>query len=108
MNKSNPETNDAKLSVLLRESRVTPALPPHFQEGVWRRIEEGETATKPAGNITWLDALAGWVLRPKLAFATAAALVLAGGLLGAREGVETARHDAQARYIASVAPNALR
>lgn len=108
MNKLNPENSDAKLSALLRESRVAPALPPRFQEGVWRRIEDAETAARPVGNVVWLQVLAGWVLRPKLAFATAAALVLAGVLLGARDGMETARHDAQARYLAAVAPNALR
>jgi hypothetical protein len=34
--------------------------------------------------------------------------MLAGVLLGSHDGVQTARHDAQARYLAAVAPNSLR
>jgi hypothetical protein len=34
--------------------------------------------------------------------------VLAGGLLGVRDGVQHARQDAQAHYLAAVAPNSLR
>ena len=37
-----------------------------------------------------------------------AALILAGTFLGVRNGAETARQDAQARYLAAVAPNVLR
>jgi hypothetical protein len=102
------ETSDAKLNALLRESRVSPALPPRFQEGVWQRIEEAGAPAKSAGGITWLDALATWVLRPRRAMATAAMLMVAGALLGALEGNQVARQDAQARYLAAVAPNPLR
>jgi hypothetical protein len=48
------------------------------------------------------------VLRPRFAYATVTALVLAGALLGAHQGVQLAKQDAQARYVAMVAPNALR
>jgi hypothetical protein len=37
-----------------------------------------------------------------------AALVLAGVLLGTYYGTQVARQDAQARYLAAVAPNLLR
>jgi hypothetical protein len=99
----NPE--DAKLSALLRQSRVSPPLPPRFQENVWRRIEDAEA---PAKSVLWLDALAVLVLRPRFAYATVAALVLAGVLLGAREGTHVAKQDAEARYVALVAPSSLR
>lgn len=99
------KSNDTKLSALLRESRVSPSLPPRFQENVWRRIEDAEA---PVKSESWLDALAALILRPKFAFATVAVLMLAGILLGTHEGVQTARHDAQARYLAAVAPNSLR
>jgi len=102
----NPE--DARLGALLRESRVAPALPPRFQEGVWRRIEEAEAPARAAGGIAWLEALAALVLRPRFALATAAVLIVAGVLLGAREGGQMAKQDAQARYLAVVAPNSLR
>jgi len=92
---------DSKLSVWLRESRATPALPPRFQENVWRRIESTATAPEKSGN--WLDALAALILRPRLAFAGVALLLLTGTLLGAQSGVQTARHAAQMRYVAAVA-----
>lgn len=115
--KMNPDPNfakgsagasDAKLSTLLRASRISPALPPRFQENVWRRIEKAEAPVSSLPGLFWLDALAALVLRPRFAYATVAALIMAGSLLGAREGAQAARHDAQARYVAMVAPNALR
>jgi len=106
MNEENLNPNDAKLSALLRQSRSAHSLPPRFQEGVWRRIEESETpAAAPQG---WLDALASWALRPRFALAAAVVLVFAGSLFGAHEGRQAAHHDAQTRYIAFVAPNSLR
>ena len=98
-------TDDSNLSARLRESRATPALPPRFQQNVWRRIEDAEAPVKSA---SWLDALAVLILRPRLAFATIAVLMLAGVLLGSHDGAQTAQHDAQARYLAAVAPNSLR
>jgi hypothetical protein len=112
MNKENinpdPGASDAKLGALLRESRVSPALPPRFQEGVWRRIEEVSAPAKVTGGVTWLDALVTLVLRPRFALATATVLIVAGALLGVRNGSQMANHDAQARYLAAVAPNSLR
>ncbi|MGA2240578.1 MAG: hypothetical protein ABSH11_00855 [Verrucomicrobiota bacterium] len=102
------EASDARLGALLRNSRVSPTLPPRFREGVWRRIEETAAPAKATGGITWLDALAALVLRPRLAVATAAVLMVAGALLGVRDGNQMAHQDAQARYLAVVAPNSLR
>jgi hypothetical protein len=47
-------------------------------------------------------------MRPRLAFAVAAVLLLAGGGLGWNQGQQLARHEAQARYVAAVAPGVLR
>src|SRR5882672_104998 len=104
MNKENFNPDDAKLRALLNTARVSPPLPPRFQENVWRRIEDAEA---PAKSETWLDTLVALILRPRFAFATAAVLLFAGIFLGAHEGSQVARHDAQARYVASVAPNSL-
>ena len=60
------------------------------------------------GGIAWLDALAALVLRPRFALATATVLIVAGALLGVREGGQMAKQDAQARYLAAVAPHSLR
>jgi hypothetical protein len=92
--------SDQKLTALLREARTAPALPPRFQQNVWRRIEDAEVPT--AG--TWVDALAALILRPRFAIAAAAVLLLAGGLAGTMEGWQDARHEAQMNYLASVAP----
>ena len=115
MNKENINPNpgsagasDAKLGALLRESRVSPELPPRFHEGVWRRIEKAAAPAKSNGGIAWLDALAALVLRPRLALATAAMLMVTGALLGVRDGNQMAHQDAQARYLAAVAPHSLR
>ena len=105
---SSAEASDAKLGALLREARVSPALPPRFQEGVWRRIEEAAAPLKVTGGITWLEALVTLVLRPRFALATATVLIVAGALLGVRDGNQMAKQDAQARYLAVVAPNSLR
>jgi hypothetical protein len=105
MNKANNNLGDAKLGALLRASRPSPSLPPRFQEGVWRRLEGAEA---PAKSDSWLDALAALMLRPRFAFATVSALVLAGALLGTHQGAQIAKQDARARYVALVAPNPLR
>jgi hypothetical protein len=106
MNQENSNPNDEKLSAVLRGARSLPSLPPRFQEGVWRRIEESEApaATRP----NWLEALAAWALRPRFALAIAIVLVCAGSIVGAREGQQSAREQAQSRYLAAVAPNSLR
>jgi len=103
--KENTPIEDAKLAGLLRAARSAPSLPPRFQQNVWRRIE---TADEPDISASWLDLLATLVLRPKLAVATVAMLMLAGIMLGSIEGSKAVRQDAQARYIASVAPASLR
>ena len=101
MNSQTPD--DAKLRALLRESRLAPELPPGFQDAVWRRLERAEA---PAAN--WLDALAAWFLRPRLAFATATAMLLLGISLGIAQGASHADELAKARYLDSVSPPALR
>jgi hypothetical protein len=107
MNPDPINTEDPKLSSLLRESRVTPTLPPRFQENVWRRIEGAEVHSG-VGAPSRLDVLLAWIFRPRLAFAAMTALVLAGAFLGVRDGTQLARQEAQAHYIAAVAPNTLR
>jgi len=104
---SNIPNPDPKLSSLLRDSRVTPALPLRFQENVWRRIADAE-GDKSAVTANWFDALINQLLRPRLAFAAVCVLMIIGAWAGAHDGTQIARHDAQVRYLASVAPNSLR
>ncbi|HEU6448377.1 MAG TPA: hypothetical protein VFV23_08075 [Verrucomicrobiae bacterium] len=101
----NPD--DAKLSALLREGRASPSLPPRFQQNVWQRIEDIE-APKSAHEMNWVDAVVALLLRPRFAFATAAALIILGISLGAFDATKLARQNAEARYVAIVAPNSIR
>jgi hypothetical protein len=103
--KENMNPSDTKFCEVLRAARPSPSLPPRFQVNVWRRIEEAEA---PAKSASWLDAFAALVLRPRFAYATVAALVLMGVLLGSYQGAQTVKQTEQARYVAMVAPNPLR
>ena len=98
---------DDKLSRLLRTSRpaadALPALPPRFQEGVWRRLQAESAADRAE---SWLDALAALILRPRFALTALAVLLIAGAALGTYRGSQTVQHDAQMRYLAAVAPHA--
>ena len=96
---------DIKLQTLLRGNRPAPSLPPRFQQGVWRRIEDAEVPVRPA---SWMDTLANLILRPRLALAAVTVLVLAGVFMGTVDGRQAARHDAQLNYLASVAPHSAR
>jgi hypothetical protein len=107
MNESNLVPDDAKLRALLRESRLSPSLPPRFQENVWRRVEAAAVGGS-VGASAWLDTLVVRLLRPRFALAAAAALIVAGALFGVHDGRQVARRDAQAQYLASVAPNPVR
>ena len=108
MKNENFNPTEAKLGALLCESRATPALPPRFRENVWRRIEDAEAPASSGETITWLEALAALMLRPRFAYATVAVLMLGGISLGAYHGAQTARHEAEIRYVASVAPHSAR
>ncbi len=108
MNKQLLNSAGDGLASLLRAARATPALPPRFQDNVWHRIEGAAGRNLPADADGWLDAVVGWVWRPRRAFALTAVLVLAGVGLGWNQGEQLARHEAQARYLAAVAPNSVR
>jgi hypothetical protein len=105
MKKDDPSSADPQLSKLLRAARVAPGLPPRFQQSVWRRLEDAEAPVRP---VSWLEALANLVLRPRFAMVAAAGLLLAGILAGTWEGRQVARQDARMNYLASVAPATLR
>jgi hypothetical protein len=102
------EPDEARLRELLRAARpAPPALPLRFQEAVWRRIERGETTREAVGPLPWIDQLVERLLRPRLALAGIAALLLVSGLAGVLSGAAAARQAAQARYVSAVAPSAL-
>lgn len=108
MKEFNIQSDDEKLNGLLREARLAPSLPPRFQENVWRRIESADKRNGSTTDVAWLDMVTSLIFRPKRALVTAAVLVLAGTGFGWNSGGQIARQDAQARYVAAVAPNPLR
>jgi len=108
MNEERLNPEDAKLSGLLRESRAKATLLPRFQEGVWRRIEEAEATHENSRGASWLEGIVARALRPRFAVAMAVVLIVAGSLAGVQQGRQTARQEAQSRYLAVEAPNSLR
>lgn len=104
MNHQPPPSSDERLRALLRESRPVADPPPGFRNAVWRRIERAELAGQPAALAPWLDRVAAWLVRPRLALASAVALVLLGASFGARDGISLSDQAAQARYLAAVSP----
>ncbi|MCC6356002.1 MAG: hypothetical protein IT577_19115 [Verrucomicrobiae bacterium] len=97
---------DLGLGALLRESIPDPPLPARFRESVWRRIRVAEAETPP--STAWLDRWVERLLLPRFAIAGLAMLLAAGVLAGGIAGADDAKSHARERYLASVAPGALR
>jgi hypothetical protein len=100
MNNRDNRADDRQLQALLTEARPHAELPPQFRNQVWRRIERGEAR---ATSVTWLDAMAGLLLKPRFAIASVALLLLTGTVIGSLNGQAEARLIAQERYVATVA-----
>lgn len=103
MNTEPSTPDDPSLHRLLQTARPAPALPPRFQEGVWRRIERA-TVPAPAVPLTWLERWLQTVLSPRIAFVALAVVLLGGGVAGAANGASQARELARLRYVATVSP----
>lgn len=98
---------DETLRNALRTWSVTTPLPPHFQEGVWRRIARAE---EPVSVSAW-ELCQAWLerLTPRPAFALAyVSLALLTGLLAGYLHAQHRREKAEAgwreRYVESVDP----
>jgi len=107
MNVPRQSGEDPKLSEQLRRARPAPALPPRFGEHVWRRIEATSDLPSPVVSLNWFETLAAFILRPRVACATAAVLIIAGALLGSRDNADFTHKNAQTRYVAAVVPHVL-
>jgi len=100
------KTNQTQLERALQDWKITTALPPRFQEQVWKRIERAEVP-----NISLVDAVRAWFTmafaRPVFALAYVSVLLVAGLALGSVQGShKAARWDRQleARYVQSIDP----
>lgn len=107
MNTEYSNEKDARLSRLLQEWKPDPVLPPSFQEGVWRRIGQGDTGVKIRWWTDFLQSIEAGFRRPAMAVAYVAVLLMVGigaGLLQAREKASQIDHSLQARYLQTVDP----
>lgn len=105
MNNETHQPDDAKLCALLHTSRPSPKLLEGFQNAVWRRIERSPSRGRDAQPFEWLDLAAAWLVRPRLALAGIAVLLVIGTSLGLVQGSSLANELAKQRYIASVGPH---
>ena len=103
--------NQEPLHKVMREWRVTETLPPRFQEGVWRRIQQAEASVSPAPTTTlwsmWKAWLATALPRPAVAAAYLSILLVAGMAAGYRQAQQTTAHlddELGSRYVQSVDP----
>jgi hypothetical protein len=109
MKTGNASDGDRALSSVLSEWTVKAALPPRFQEQVWRRIEreEPESVRGPSVWTTVQDWVANALPRPALAIAYVGILLLAGAGVGwthARSETERVSAQLSMTYVESVDP----
>jgi hypothetical protein len=100
MSENMMQAGDEKLGKLLRAARPVAELPLGFQNNVWRRIEKGEQP-----KVGLAELLAGLFLKPKLATAGLATVVLLAAGAGAMHGMKSGEREARDRYVASVDPS---
>ena len=106
MNSNDPFEDDKPLRKILSEWHVNAALPPRFQEDVWKRIGNAEMRAPNFWTMIW-GRMAASLARPAFAAAYLAMLLLIGAIAGRQEGqskTEHVRSDMQARYIQMVDP----
>ena len=103
--------NPEPLRKAMREWRVSEPLPPRFQEGVWRKIQQAESSATPATTITLWLALKAWLAsvlpRPAVAAAYVAVLFAVGTASGywqARSQTSRSHEQWGTRYVQAVDP----
>lgn len=99
------------LQKVMREWRVNEPLPPRFQDGVWRKIQQVESSASAVATTTLWSAFTTWLasVLPRPAVATVYVLLLlfvgAGtGVWQARSQVSRAHDELGSRYVQAVDP----
>jgi hypothetical protein len=103
----NPIEKNEPLDRALRAWKVDAALPPRFQEAVWRRIAQAEILPATSWVRRFWPAIEAALRRPALAVSYVVVLLMAGLSIGiAQARKESARVDAGlgARYVQSIDP----
>ena len=99
--------NDKPLHELLAQWRVEAAMPPRFQEQVWKLIEWSEAQRPQSRLAAFAQWMAAAVRRPALACVYVAVMLFAGlgaGYWQAQGTMTQSRSELQARYVQSVDP----
>lgn len=102
MNSREDNKADDALSALLHTARPVPEVPADFAHAVWRRIEQTEASERAGWG--WLDRWVEWLIRPRMAMAGLALVVVISGAAGMMSGTAVARQTALHRYLAAVSP----
>jgi hypothetical protein len=103
---SHPDDEKA-LSSVLNEWKVSPSLPPRFEERVWARIAVAEARPSQGWLGQWWRAWQGGLVRPHLAAGYVTALLVVGFAAGWTRGLEKSAHldeTLSARYVKVVDP----
>ena len=110
MKTNEPGNQDDALRKVLKEWRTDAALPPGFQEAVWRRIERAEPAPAPTAPSVWI-VIAHWIgtalPRPALATAYLAVVLAIGvtaGWVQARQETARVKGELGERYVRVLDP----
>jgi hypothetical protein len=103
--------NPEPLRKVMREWRVTEPLPPRFQEGVWRKIQQAESGATGATTTTLWSVCMTWLAsvlpRPAVAVAYLSVLLVAGMTAGYWQARQTTAHldnELGSRYVQAVDP----
>ena len=106
--KSKRPTDDFEpVRKLMQEWKVPALLPPRFNEGVWRRIEQSEVNTKRSFWPVITEWLAAVLPRPAVAVSYVTVLLalgIAAGYWQARTHAVHLDHELGSRYVQSVDP----
>jgi hypothetical protein len=110
MKANEPADHEEALRKVLKEWRTDGALPPRFQEGVWRRIEQVERAPAPVAPSAWA-VIAHWIgtmlPRPALAASYVAILLAIGATAGwaqAHQETRRVKNELGERYVRVLDP----
>ena len=107
MKPERPTDDHEPVRKLMREWQITASLPPRFNEGVWRRIEQVESSAPRSLWSMVMERLSALLPRPAFAVSYVTVLLALGIAAGYRQARhQTARVDNElgARYVQSVDP----
>jgi len=99
--------NDRALDAVLKEWGVQAAVPPRFQENVWKRIARADLKPTPGIWAYLMNLMESALPRPKVAYSFLAALVLLGtatGSLVAQKQNHRLEASLGSRYLQTIDP----